>query len=237
MTDKQKQIAKEKAKNEFMQLASTAFTNNFYSKNKLSLNLCIDNYKLLKDLYKPEYGKIVENYCFRHIFESFYAMARGIYVSNDFAEEFYQQMDSIRENGIGNKTPIDIAIKLYEKFPKDGLQFSFVTKMFNIQDDKTFPIYDSKVALIFGFSPYELSKKEIDKSKVYAERYELISNTYDELLKEEQILSVFKSIFKNAGKLEDKRLIDVLIWQLGKDKEKNLRKEAKNRKKVKQENS
>ena len=230
MTERQRQIYKENAIKEFIQLANARFANAFYSNNNFSLNSCIDIYKLLKDIYKSENGKIVDNYCFRHIFESFYAMARGIYVTNRFAEAFYQAMDTIREKGVDDKTPISVALDL-SKETNGKVQFSFVTKMFNLENDEKYPIYDSKVALIFNFLKYELQQADSNKKHIYSERYALISETYEELIKKEDILSVFKSKFKNAAQLSNMRLVDILIWQLGKDKDKKLQDAKKMRNK------
>ena len=192
----------------------------FFENNYTEIKYTIVGYKFLKEIYNmPTTHRIAEDYYFKRIFESFYALLKQYL--GDYPNRLYNKMDDIRDKGIGKLTPQEVSNMANTLSGNDGFQFSFTTKMLNLEDDEYYPIYDRMVALVFGFPinclGYKKYKENSEKEKLYAEWYDHIKNVYEKLENEPVVIDIvnkFKTIFDCD--LHYMRIIDIIFWQLGK---------------------
>jgi hypothetical protein len=163
-------------------------------------------------------GNITKDYIFQFCFRSFYQLdSAGL--TSEWKTEFFNILEANR-----NSEPInidDIAKKLYAietSRGRNSLQFSFITKLNNLVHPNE-PIYDSKVAKVFGFVPPQ--NKDFEKKlNIYLEFYQKIKSTYDNLAKNEKMIEVLKNFdeeFPSNGLSKIKK-IDFVIWALGNKK-------------------
>ena len=92
-----------------------------------------------------------------------------------------------------------------------------------MKNDELFPIYDSKVALVFHFK--ELMGTFDEKIKELCVRYDVIRKTYENLLNEDKtryFLTMFNGQFKEATTLSGMRILDIVFWQKGKYIDENV---------------
>lgn len=121
----------------------------FFEANYSELRYTVVGYGFLKETYdRPDHSLATDRY-FQYVFGAFYAMSR-VFVTARFIRRFYKKMDEIKSRKqTGNLDAVKIALELGRG--ENSLQFSFVTKMLNLENDSLYPIYDSKVALMFGY--------------------------------------------------------------------------------------
>lgn len=191
----------------------------FFEANYSEFKYTVVGYGFLKDVYnRPEHSLATDLY-FQHVFGAFYAMNR-VFATARFIRRFYKKMDEIKlKKRTENLDAIKIALELSRG--EDSLQFSFVTKMLNLENDSLYPIYDSKVALMLGYknSPSGNFDK---KAEQYRERYRSILETYHSLLNDNRVTSLlnqFRQTFR-CPELSDMRILDLVFWEMGKQKEK-----------------
>lgn len=219
------------AETRFKRLAESDVAKKFFNRNYTEIKYTVVGYEFLKSRYNAK-GKISEDYLFRWFFEAFYAMIPRRYVSIDFIKLFYEEMDKIRdEKNRGDWDAVEIAKKLYDKQSnndknntKKSFQFSFVTKMLNLADDTQYPIYDSKVALIFNCH-YPADSDVNQKVVKYKQQYDQIKEDYKNLLKNEavqQIIDLFKETF-DCSWMSDLRALDIIVWEMGKELDRIMR--------------
>lgn len=221
----------------FKNLAKSGVAESFFNRNYTEIKYTVVGYEFLKSRYNAK-GKISEDYLFRWFFEAFYAMIPRRYVSIDFIKLFYEEMDKIRdEKNRGDWDAAEIAKELYDKQlnndkndtddknnTKISFQFSFVTKMLNLADDTQYPIYDSKVALIFNCH-YPADSGVNQKVVKYKQQYDQIKEDYKNLLKNEavqQIIDLFKETF-DCKQMSDLRALDIIVWEMGKELDRIMR--------------
>ena len=168
----------------FTELAESNKAENFFNNNYSEIRYTVIGYKFLKEIYDRE-GDLSNDRYFKLIFGQFYAMG-ALFVTKNFIEDFYDKMDAIRNRKrTANLDPTKIALELCNE--ETGFQFSFVTKMLNLENDTLYPIYDSMVALMFNFNLNELvGKNHSEKASIYNKWYKEIITTYNDLLKDEQ---------------------------------------------------
>lgn len=198
----------------FLELVTTNDADLFFKQNYLEIKYTVFVYELLKETYNSKVN-LVDNKYFRSLYGQFYAMS-PLFASKTFIDNYYVEMERIRALVNTNDLDImDLTKKLYIG-EKPKLQFSFVSKMMNIENDELYPIYDSKVAYLFTF---ETLSNEPDKRLIQLkERYDIIYRTYTEILeKEESVRAIgeFKNIF-NCYNTTNMRIMDIIFWQLGK---------------------
>ncbi len=208
-------------KERFLKLLYNNEVEHFFSANYLELKYTITVYELLKKHYKSG-GSIADNDYFKSLFGQFYAMT-PLFASKQFIKDFYVEMDNIRENKLLKDVDIKtLTIKLCGK-ENEKLQFSFISKMLNIQNDELFPIYDSKVIYHFAFKVLS-SHKDIRLGQL-VDRYNIITQTYLDLLINDNthfILQLFKEKF-DCPNSTNMRIMDIIFWQLGKWEEKQTK--------------
>jgi len=163
-------------------------------------------------------GNITKDYIFQFCFRSFYQLdSAGL--TAEWKTEFFNILEASR-----NSEPInidDIAKKLYEIETlrgRNSLQFSFITKLNNLVHPNE-PIYDSKVAKVFGFvAPQNNDFKE--RLKRLMEFYQEIKSSYDNLAKNEKMIAVLKNFDEvfPSNDLSKIKKIDFIIWALGNKK-------------------
>lgn len=199
----------------------------FFRENYTEIKFTVEGYKILKDVYDNRQI----NDSFQRIFNSFYAMSK-LFVDESFIIEFYKRMNELKEENKNEYTPEDIVndaeklsgyIQTENSKRHSSLQLSFVTKMYNLKDNK-YPIYDKMVATVFGIYTAHDDYKN-NKKDTCVKWYRLIVDVYKELLKEndiENIITYFKECFD--CRLASMRILDVIVWQLGKEIDRNKQK-------------
>lgn len=199
---------------EFIKKVTESATSEFFERNYSEIRYTVVGYEYLKEIYNRPNHNLALDFYFQFIFKSFYYMR---YVSYDFTKQFFAKMDEIRQKiGIKELDAVQITKDL-EKAAENGFQFSFVTKMLNLENDTLYPIYDSKVALMFGLQ----NLKPDNKEEQYREWYQTIQQCYAALQKDnrtQKIINKFKATFHTN--LSDLRILDIIVWSLGKDMEK-----------------
>lgn len=154
---------------------------------------------------KSEYhkGDITQNLIFKWCFSSFYGM--GI-VSTEGKDAFFKKMEVLRNA----HSRVD-ARAVTEDLAKDMGKnyFSFVTKMLNMVDDETYPIYDSQVGIVFQ-KPFTPDETRLDHQ---VSIYKDICDTYREL-RTYPIIEVFKNEFHCPG-MGYMKILDTIFWHLG----------------------
>jgi hypothetical protein len=185
-------------------------------------NVIIDNlkeesievYKFLQQEFNK--GSVVENPVFQFVYRSFYRLDNAG-LTAEFKREYFIIMEELRD------TPcIDICYivnRLYD-FPRlkgdTSIQFSFSTKMINTINP-LYPIYDSEVAKVFGFSTYHIKNKE-QKINRYLSQQQIIQTTYKSLLSDHQFHDVLRLFDKKfiGNDLHPVKKIDFIFWSAGK---------------------
>lgn len=169
------------------------------------------------EFIKNEFGgrNVIENYLFQFVFRSFYRLdSAGL--TKEWKTRYFELMEKYR------KVPPDLkelvtelsilpTIKGY-----NSIQFSFATKLLNtLNEDK--PIYDSFIALVFGFNAPTTSNKS-EKTSRYIEFYDSLEKNYSKIIKEkllDTVLQKFDDKFANNSLGQIKKL-DFIFWAAGK---------------------
>ena len=215
MTNNEK---KTKAKNRVEKLLFEYADETFFKKHLITLSITVQIYCTLKQVFKDTTRTLEDNEDFQKEFSKFYGIQRFIGV--DFDKTYYSIMAQLRD-----KTEYDER-ELCEKL-KDGdkIQFSFITKMLNMINDAKYPIYDQNIARAFGINPSSFNNQ--NKIDNYLSCYQIIKNTYNELLLQprcKSILASFRSAIKiEEDKISDMRVLDIIIWKIGGEIKKNNR--------------
>jgi hypothetical protein len=170
----------------------------------------IDVYKFLQDEYMK--GSIESNYLFQFVFRSYYRLDNAG-LSDKMKESFFRLLSNKKV------TLKDILSELYN-IPtlkgKQTIQFSFATKLLHtINND--LPIFDSEVGMVFNMRVKGADKnKKIDSCE---EIYAKLRDLYEELQNNKQIkeiVSKFRRHFNLTTEISDGKVLDFIIWSLGK---------------------
>lgn len=190
----------------------------FFEEHKTEINYTIMGYKFLKETYENN-GRFDKDDMFKSFFRSFYYMR---YIKKEYADFIFEEMDNVMRETLSLKM-----LKLEDVTKRicrgESIQFSFITKLLNLKNDELFPIYDSKVALVFHFK--ELMGTFDEKIKELCVRYDVIRKTYENLLNEDKtryFLTMFNGQFKEATTLSGMRILDIVFWQKGKYIDENV---------------
>ena len=151
---------------------------------------------------KSEYlkGDVTKNLVFKWCFSSFYGM--GI-VSSEGKDAFFQKMEVLRN--AHSKVDVwavteDLTRDMGKKY------FSFITKMLNMVDDESYPVYDSQVGLVFQ-KPFTPDESRLDhQTSIYKD----ICDTYKELRTHPAIES-FKNEF-HCPEMGYMKVLDTIFW-------------------------
>ena len=148
-------------------------------------------------------GNVKKNLVFKWCFSSFYGM--GI-VPAEGKEAFYNKMEGLRNahTGLNARAVTDELAKAMGKN-----YFSFVTKMLNMVDDESYPIYDRQVGIVFQ-KPFTPDETRLDHQ---ASVYKDVCDTYREL-RTHPVIEVFKNEFHCPG-MGYMKVLETIFWHIG----------------------
>ncbi|RLG13071.1 MAG: hypothetical protein DRN71_05440 [Candidatus Nanohalarchaeota archaeon] len=178
-----------------------------------NLNLeSIKVYSFLKEEYVK--GNIQDNSVFQFVFKSFYGMNQAG-LSNDQKIRFFELLSEQQES-------LEyILSELYEIPRKSNkshsIQFSFTTKLLHTINNSK-PIYDSKLAKLINQHVRGSNKNE--KILSCLEIYDFLEKLYANMLQDRKladIISKFRLKFDvDKENISDTKVLDFLMWSLGK---------------------
>ena len=173
----------------------------FAADNSLSFATNAAVFSFLKSEYHK--GDITQNLIFKWCFSSFYGM--GI-VSTEGKDAFFKKMEVLRNA----HSRVD-ARALTEDLAKDMGKnyFSFVTKMLNLLDDESYPIFDRQVSIVFQ-KPFTPDETRLEHQ---VSIYEDIADTYKEL-RTHPVIEAFRNVF-HCPEMGYMKVLDTIFWHLG----------------------
>jgi hypothetical protein len=173
-------------------------------------------YQFLKEQFNSS-ENIASDHLFHFVFRSFYRLDNAG-LPPIFKKQFFLEMQSAR-----NDSDIDInsiCRRLY-LFPnrkgQNTLQFSFVTKLANMLDEKL-PIYDSEVAAIYNFKPSQSKNLDVKIDRLL-NFYEELCQSYTNLVDHSDMQPVFELLhnsIEGSSNLSLAKQLDFIIWSAGK---------------------
>ena len=176
-------------------------------------------YLFLKNEYKR--GDVKNNLLFQFVFRSYYRLdSAGL---SDRQKIKYFELLASHKNHL--KIILNDLYKLKDLQNKNKVQFSFATKLLHTLDNNE-PIFDAEVSRVFPKSkPEGKRKKKIESCPI---KYGILKDTYSSLLQDERIKKIileFRSTFnvRNKNKMSDVKVLDFIIWSLGKLNKKKLK--------------
>ncbi len=196
----------EEAKTRVDKLITKEVNEAFFRTYHVGIQTTISTYVFLKNTY---HNKGVEFFGdFKKEFSQFYGIKR--FVKDDFKSRYYKKMDELR-----GKQEYDVKELTKELIQEGNVQFSFVTKLLNIMNDKKYPIYDGNIAKAFGIYITDDKSKDV-KIDDYIAYYTMIGQVYIELLlKHKKKIEDFREVFNYTDDLSDLRIIDIIVWKIG----------------------
>lgn len=157
-----------------------------------------------------------EDLPFQFLYRSFYRLDNAG-LTSEFKSAYFQILEEQRINQAPDlETILDKLKGFKNKKDQYNVQFSFATKLANTINYQ-YPIYDSEVARVFGYSrPLEKEhKKKVDK---YLQQFTQIKQAYEQILAEnllEPAIELFDAKFQDHNLADTKRL-DFIFWSAGK---------------------
>jgi hypothetical protein len=189
-------------------LVKNGVSKEYFEKHYVGISVTVNTYRALKKVFLESKINLNENDDFMTNFSWFYGIGR--FVSPSFRNNYFGVMQELRHKT--EYSPRKLAARI-----KDGnkYQFSFTTKMLNMMNDAKYPIYDSNVAAALGLSSYWSESKDTLDS--YIEAYEIITDTYTELLPTcAGLIRDFREVFcVPSTEVSDMRILDIIVWKLG----------------------
>lgn len=161
-------------------------------------------------------GDVTNNPLFQFVYRSFYRLDNAG-LSDMFKVEYFRIMEEKRYSSTLNLTEIMLQLYKFDRLKGDkSIQFSFTTKLINTIKAE-YPIYDSEVAHVFGFSTYYINDVEKKISR-YLEQYEVIKNSYSEIIEKQLLKDIFFKFDKkfSGNNLSNIKKLDFVIWAGGK---------------------
>ncbi len=180
------------------------------------------SYLILKKAYNNKTQDFTDD--FKKVFSAFYGIR---FASEDFRTAYFDKMQELRNHRTGDVNVAQLTNELIDKWSKgkkgeivEKVQFSFVTKLLNIMNDREYPIYDSNIIAVFGFKAKDKPKGSDSKAKIekYVKLYDEIREVSQKLVKDYgDKIKLFRENICHADneELSDLRIIDLLIWKLG----------------------
>ncbi|SFG29716.1 hypothetical protein [Pontibacter chinhatensis] len=171
-----------------------------------------------------------EDLLFQFLYRSFYRLDNAG-LTAEFKTAYFNIFEEERANQHPNIKAILQKLRNFKnKKGQENVQFSFATKLANTINN-SYPIYDSEVARVFGYSrPLDKDfDKKVDK---YLLQFQHIREAYDKILAENLLkptIELFNNRFQGHSLPEMKRL-DFIFWSAGK----LLKKEVATRKEPQQ---
>lgn len=180
----------------------------------------IDVYRFLSDRFRR--SNVSSDTVFQFVFRSFYRLDNAG-LTGTFKTRYFELLEANR-----GKESIDltsIVAQLYQlpnRKSHNTLQFSFATKLANTVNC-SYPIYDSKVGLMFGFQvPANCKAFEVRLAE-YMGLYADIQATYARIISNRDLLGTrrtFRQVYAvDESQVPETKVIDFIVWQAGKAKE------------------
>jgi len=177
----------------------------------------IDVYLFLSNEFQK--SDVRYNYLFKIVFRSFYRLDNAG-LTDEFKDRYFELLEEAK-----NLENIDfkyLARELHKYPNRKGnktLQFSFISKIANTVEP-SYPLYDSGVAILYGFShPHNYKSFEVRLSE-YLQFYAILKSDYEKALSESILryaLNMFEGAFqKKASRVPIVKKIDFLLWSAGK---------------------
>ncbi len=206
----------------------------FLAEHFTSIRTALETYKSLK-IFFYKYD-ITTNNDFQNTYSKYYSFR---FCSSNFKKKYFEKLESLKsEKKIEadlTKLTKELIDKVTRKDKKDNTnkeveiyQFSFITKMINLLNDGEYPIDDSMVVEVLEIKKTQAAKTNDDKLNNYIKSYETIRNTYNELLKNEDVKSIITSFretfdckLPDTPQIPDMRILDIIIWKLGANSQNN----------------
>lgn len=158
----------------------------------------------------------VEDLPFQFLYRSFYRLDNAG-LTAEFKTAYFNILEEERaKQQLDIKTILQKLRGFKNRKGQENVQFSFATKLANTINNR-YPIYDSEVARVFGYSrPLDKDfNKKIDK---YLLQFHHIRETYEKMLAENLLkptIELFDARFQGHSLPEMKRL-DFIFWSAGK---------------------
>jgi hypothetical protein len=177
----------------------------------------VEVYRFLSDEFSC--GSVSENYVFQFLYRSFYRLDNAG-LTPAFKREYFVLLEETR-----NLSEIDLPLLARRLFGipnrkgQQSLQFSFVSKLANTANSQ-YPIYDAKVASVFGFRAPHNNKIFDVRLNEYMTFYNKLRDVYAEIL-EGNLLAEARRMFRStyATPLEgipEIKVLDFIFWSAGK---------------------
>ena len=168
-------------------------------------------YLFLKNEYIK--GNILNNFVFQFVFRSYYKLD-GAGLSDKIKNHFFKLLSDKQTN---LETILTELYAIPTLRNRNTIQFSFATKLLHtINND--LPIFDSEVGKIFNIGVSGVGRDARTASCVKI--YDSLKIYYIELKKEEKIREIIIKLRQkfnvNAEKVSDTKILDFIIWSLGK---------------------
>lgn len=174
------------------------------------------------EFLQSRYGQapdVSQDSVFQFVFRSFYRLDNAG-LSDSFKVHYFEIMQQERNSSV----EFDIArvcreLYAHKRLKKDqSLQFSFVTKMASTLS-ADFPVYDSEVARMHGFSPPNSIKDMEAKLDKLMSFYDLVQAGYEDVVASsalEPVLKGFDAAFPAHRSLNVIKKLDFIVWSAGK---------------------
>jgi len=176
----------------------------------------ISVYLFLKKEY--EKGNIKNNGVFQFVFRSYYRLDNaglGEKLKNKYFELLANKQNDLSKI-------LSELYKILSLRKLNTIQFSFATKLLHTIDNNN-PIFDAEVSRVIHKRVSGRTRDE--KIKSCLEIYEFLKNEYGDFLQNEQIKKLileFRERFNvSKDKMSDIKILDFIVWSLGKIQEKN----------------
>jgi len=173
----------------------------------------IDVYIFLLEQYNE--GNISNNYLFQFIFRSYYRLDNAG-LTPEWKEVFFKLLNN-KEKGLSKILNTLYKIPTFREL--NTIQFSFATKLLNMIDSNS-PIYDSQVGDVINQRVTGNSKETKIQSCVQILKN--LESLYKMLLGDKKIrdiVSKFRIKYDKQNKCSDAKILDFILWALGKIKQ------------------
>lgn len=164
-------------------------------------------------------GNIDKNHVFQFVYRSFYRIDNAG-LTPDFKRRYFEILERHRD-----ASDIDLAAIAHELRPfkslrdRQTLQFSFITKLAATANPQ-YPIYDAKVAQVFGFSTPSYGGATFEERlQIYMQFYEWLRATYTALLQAGRLDGTLKALetrYAQARCIPRMKALDFIFWTAGK---------------------
>lgn len=177
----------------------------------------VEVYRFLSDEFAR--GSVSENYVFQFTYRSFYRLDNAG-LTPEFKRKYFVLLEEAR-----NLPEVDLPGLTQELFVipnrkgHQSLQFSFVSKLANTVNPQ-YPIYDAKVASVFGFrAPYNHKTFDVRLNE-YMAFYNKLRGIYAEIL-DSDLLQWLRQMFRDIyaappERIPEIKVLDFIFWSAGK---------------------